>query len=146
MLILHTDLCKFPKLLTRRICLTTKSFVSWWSFLLWFREDIVGRNWSQSVVGVAALSIGSVATSSECDVNLSQVTPHPTHPLQPPYISWGFSVLMLLGGERHLAVTVVWLVPNAWFKNKIKKREHSPTTHLLVTQTSENLSLLKKSN
>ena len=30
--ILHTVLYTFPMLLTRRICLTTKSFSSWWSF------------------------------------------------------------------------------------------------------------------
>ena len=32
--ILHTVLYTFPKVLTRRICLTIKSFFSWWSFLL----------------------------------------------------------------------------------------------------------------
>ena len=31
--ILHTVLYRFPRLLTRRICLTIKSFFSWWSFL-----------------------------------------------------------------------------------------------------------------
>lgn len=67
----------------------------------------LGEIGSQSVVEVAALSIGSVATSSECDVNLSQVSP-PT-----PLHFVRFSVLMLFGGERHLAVTVVRLVPNA---------------------------------
>lgn len=68
----------------------------------------LGEIGSQSVVEVAALSIGSVATSSECDVNLSQVSPPPT-----PLHFVRFSVLMLFGGERHLAVTVVRLVPNA---------------------------------
>ena len=34
--ILHTVLYTFHKVLTRRICLTIKSFFSWWSFpLLW---------------------------------------------------------------------------------------------------------------
>ena len=69
----------------------------------------LGEIGSQSVVEVAALSIGSVATSSECDVNLSQVSPPPPTPLH--FVR--FSVLMLFGGERHLAVTVVRLVPNA---------------------------------
>ena len=32
--ILHTVLYTFPKVLTRRICLTIKSFFSWWSFSL----------------------------------------------------------------------------------------------------------------
>ena len=32
--ILHTVLYTFPKVLTRRICLTIKSFFSWWSFPL----------------------------------------------------------------------------------------------------------------
>ena len=32
--ILHTVLYTFPKVLTRRICLTIKSFISWWSFPL----------------------------------------------------------------------------------------------------------------
>ena len=31
---LHTVLYTFPKVLTRRICLTIKSFFSWWSFPL----------------------------------------------------------------------------------------------------------------
>ena len=70
----------------------------------------LGEIGSQSVVEVAALSIGSVATSSECDVNLSQVSPPP--PPTPLHFV-RFSVLMLFGGERHLAVTVVRLVPNA---------------------------------
>ena len=30
--ILHTALCTFPRVLTRRICLTIKSLFSWWSF------------------------------------------------------------------------------------------------------------------
>ena len=47
--ILHTVLYTFPKVLTRRICLTIKSFFSWWSFPLflwpkWFRGNIVRRN------------------------------------------------------------------------------------------------------
>ena len=34
---LHTALFLFPKVLTRRICLTIKSFFSWWSFpLFWW--------------------------------------------------------------------------------------------------------------
>ena len=64
----------------------------------------LGEIGSQSVVEVAALSISSVATSSECDVNLSQVSPPP--PPTPLHFV-RFSVLMLLGEERHLAVTVV---------------------------------------
>ena len=32
--ILHTVLYTFNKVLTRRICLTIKSFFSWWSFSL----------------------------------------------------------------------------------------------------------------
>ena len=40
----------------------------------------LGEIGSQSVVEVAALSISSVATSSECDVNLLQVSPPPPHP------------------------------------------------------------------
>ena len=49
--ILYTVLYTFPKVLARRICLTIKSFFSWWSFPLfpwpfhvWFRRDIVRRN------------------------------------------------------------------------------------------------------
>ena len=42
--ILHTVLYTFPKVLTRRICLTIKCFFTWWSlpFFLqtWFRGDI----------------------------------------------------------------------------------------------------------
>ena len=34
MQILHTVFYKFPKVLTRRICLTIKRFFSWWSFPL----------------------------------------------------------------------------------------------------------------
>ena len=30
--ILHTVLCTFPKVLTRRICLSIKSLFNWWSF------------------------------------------------------------------------------------------------------------------
>ena len=32
--ILHTILFTFPTVLTGRICLTIKSFFSWWSFIL----------------------------------------------------------------------------------------------------------------
>ena len=38
-----TVLCTFPKVLFRRICVTFKNFLSWWSFPL-FRGDIVRRN------------------------------------------------------------------------------------------------------
>lgn len=47
--ILHTVLHIFPKVPTRRIFLTSKSF-SWWSFplfswtIMWFRRDTVRRN------------------------------------------------------------------------------------------------------
>ena len=34
--ILHTVLCTFPKVLRRRICLTIRTFFSWWSFPVFF--------------------------------------------------------------------------------------------------------------
>ena len=49
--IFHTVLCTFTEVLTRRICLTIRSFFNWWSFPLfshhlnvWFSVDIVRRN------------------------------------------------------------------------------------------------------
>ena len=37
--ILHSVLHKFPKVLIRRICLTIKSFLSWW--LLWCNTGVI---------------------------------------------------------------------------------------------------------
>ena len=57
--ILHTVLYTFPKVLTRRICLTIKNYFIWWSFPLflqlyvWFRDDMLCweiRQWSLSRV------------------------------------------------------------------------------------------------
>ena len=48
--ILITVLLAFAMITTRRICLTIKSFFSWWhslyshNFNVWFGDDIVGRN------------------------------------------------------------------------------------------------------
>ena len=42
--ILHTVPCRFPTLLTRRMCLTIKNFWSWWSFL-WFLSPLCGIQW-----------------------------------------------------------------------------------------------------
>ena len=48
--ILITVLLAFPMVMTRRICLTIKSFFSWWyspysiNLNVWFGDDIVGRN------------------------------------------------------------------------------------------------------
>ena len=47
--VLHTVLYTFPNALARRICLPIKSFLPWWPFPLflyvWFRSDIIGRNY-----------------------------------------------------------------------------------------------------
>ena len=55
MYIFQTVLKTFLKVLTRRICLTIKSFFSWWSFPLflwpldvWFRDDIVTKHLNAS--------------------------------------------------------------------------------------------------
>ena len=43
--ILHTDLYTLPKLLTRRIHLTIKSFFSWWSFPLFLWHSFLIQGW-----------------------------------------------------------------------------------------------------
>ena len=49
--ILHTVLFTFLLILTRRMCLTIRSFLSLWSFSLhswpyiWFKSDTASRNW-----------------------------------------------------------------------------------------------------
>ena len=43
--ILHTVLRTFSKVLTRRICQTIKSFLSWWSFLLFSSPSCVIHGW-----------------------------------------------------------------------------------------------------
>ena len=54
MYILQTVLKTFLKVLTRRICLTIKSFFSWWSFHyscdldVWFRGNIVTKHLNAS--------------------------------------------------------------------------------------------------
>ena len=57
--ILHTVLYKFPKVLTRRICIKIKSFLSWWLFALflwpgcsiqgWFVKEKLDSNHSQGL-------------------------------------------------------------------------------------------------
>ena len=44
--ILHNVLYLFPKVLRRRICLTIKSFLSWWSFLIFSWLLSVIQGWS----------------------------------------------------------------------------------------------------
>ena len=43
--ILLTVLCTFPKMLTRRICLTIKSFFTWWSFPLFSWPYCLIQGW-----------------------------------------------------------------------------------------------------
>ena len=43
--ILHTVLYTFPKVLTRRICPSIKSFFSWWSFTLFSWPYILIQGW-----------------------------------------------------------------------------------------------------
>ena len=43
--ILHTILYIFPKVLTRRICVTINSFFSWWSFPLFSWPSSVIQGW-----------------------------------------------------------------------------------------------------
>ena len=43
--ILHTLLCTFPKVLTRRICVMIKSFFSWWSFPSFSCSQCVIQGW-----------------------------------------------------------------------------------------------------
>ena len=43
--ILHTVLYTFPKVLTRRICLTIKGFFGWWSFFLFSWPYCVIQRW-----------------------------------------------------------------------------------------------------
>ena len=43
--ILHTVLFTFPKALSRRICLTIKSFFSWWSYPLFSRLSCTIQGW-----------------------------------------------------------------------------------------------------
>ena len=45
MQILHAVLSRFPKVLTRRICLTIKSFFSWWSFPLFSWLNCLIQGW-----------------------------------------------------------------------------------------------------
>ena len=60
--ILHTVLCTFPKVLTRRICLTIKSFFSWWSFPLFSLFNLgvtfYGEFRCQSLLRVKRLILG----------------------------------------------------------------------------------------
>ena len=59
MYIIHNVLSTFPKVLTRRICLTIKSFFSWWSFVLFTWPKCVILGWyckEKSHVGHSSVS------------------------------------------------------------------------------------------
>ena len=63
--ILHTVLYTFPKVLTKRICLTIKSFFSCWSFprVFWFWGEV--RCLSLTGHRVGAVDVGKVGVGAE---------------------------------------------------------------------------------
>ena len=58
---LHTVLYTFPMALTRRICLTIKSFLSWWSFpsISWPQCLFLGWYWWEKMITNHSLGLKS---------------------------------------------------------------------------------------
>ena len=98
--ILHTVLCTYLTVLTKRICLTIKNFSGWWSFpvFLWpydvieggfHRENLVA---SHSTAEIATMEVNALQSFSTIIVNIITLPIHfPTSSKSLPSIYHNFS-------------------------------------------------------
>ena len=108
--ILHTVLCTYPTVLTKRICLTIKNFSGWWSFpvFLWpycviegrfHRENLVASLYSRDCnYGSKCFTVITSATTIVNVITLPFHFPFPSKSLPSIYHNFSFGDLV----SRHI--------------------------------------------